>query len=95
MREVREQSSGKLSAHIGEGIAVEEEEGSAPVAVAKEVYRFFKGELLLLLFAPLACKRFVSLSINAVLRSTSFARSSIEADDKLPTPVFEKLGSGL
>ena len=44
---------------------------------------------------PFLLARALSLSINAVLRAASCARSSVEADDKLPTPVFEKSGSGL
>jgi hypothetical protein len=46
---------------------------------------------------PLVRARRLSLSIEAALRASSCARSSssIEADDKLPTPVFQKFGSGL
>jgi hypothetical protein len=59
------------------------------------LYEFVEGEGFSLLAAPFCCNRCLSLSIKAVLRSTSLARSSVEADDKLPSPVFEKLGSGL
>ncbi len=52
-------------------------------------------EDLLLLYAPLVCARCLSLSIKAVLRASPWPRSSLEADDKVPTPVFEKFGSGL
>jgi len=65
------------------------------MTVSQERYGFGEGEDLLLLFGPLACARCLSLSIKAVLRASSCARSSVEADDKLPTPVFEKSGSGL
>jgi len=65
------------------------------MTVPQEVYGFGEGEDLLLFFRPLACARFLSLSIKAVLRASSCARSSIEADDKVPTPVLEKCGSGL
>ncbi len=61
----------------------------------QEVYGFGEGEDLLLFGRPVSCARFLSLSIKAVLRASSCARSSVEADDKLPTPVLEKSGSGL
>ena len=38
---------------------------------------------------------FVSFRIKAVLSASSFARSSVEAEDRLPTPVLDKRGSGL
>jgi hypothetical protein len=62
---------------------------------AEKIYDFGEREDLPLFFFPLFAARFLSLSIKAVLRASSCARSSIEADDKLPTPVFEKSGSGL
>jgi hypothetical protein len=93
--EVGEKRRDNLTAYIGEGVAVEEKERGAAVAVPKELYGFGEGEDLLLFFGPFSCARFLSLSTKAVLRASSCARSSVEADDKLPTPVFEKLGSGL
>ena len=93
--QVGEKRRDNLTAYIGEGVAVEEKERGAAVAVAQEFYGFGDGEDLLLFFRPLSCARFLSLSIKAVLRASSCARSSVEADDKLPTPVFEKFGSGL
>jgi hypothetical protein len=81
-----------LAAHIGEGISVEEKEWGAAMALRRK--SMFPREDLLLC-RPLACARFLSLSIKAVLRASSCARSSIEADDKLPVPVFDKSGSGL
>ena len=44
---------------------------------------------------PLSRARCSSFRVKSVARSTSFARSSIEADDRLPVPVFEKSGSDL
>ena len=93
--QVGEKRRDNLTAYIGEGVAVEEKERGAAMALAQEFYGFGDGEDSLLFFRPLACARFLSLSINAVLRASSCARSSVEADDKLPTPVFEKSGSGL
>ena len=93
--QVGEKRRDNLTAYIGEGVAVEEKERGAAVAMPQEFYGFGDGEDLLLFFRPLSCARFLSLSIKAVLRASSCARSSVEADDKLPTPVFEKLGSGL
>ena len=65
------------------------------MAQPQEFYDFGQGEGLPLFFRPLSSARFLSLAIKAVLRASSCARSSIEADDKVPTPVFEKCGSGL
>jgi hypothetical protein len=84
-----------LAAHIGKCIPVEKEKGGAPMKVPEKIYGFGEGEDLRLLFGPFRCARFLSLAIKAVLRASSCARSSVEADDKLPTPVFEKSGSGL
>lgn len=94
-REFGKDRGGNLTSDVGEGVAVEEKERGEPVAVAEELYRFVEGEDGAALLLPLSCCRFLSLSIKAVLRSTSFARSSVEADDKLPTPVFDKSGSAL
>ena len=93
--QVGEKRRDDLTAYIGESVAVEEEKRGATVAVPQKFYGFGDGEDSLLFFRPLSCARFLSLSIKAVLRASSCARSSVEADDKLPTPVFEKLGSGL
>ena len=93
--EVSEDRSEELPPHVGKGISVEEKEWSAAMAVPQELYGFFESADLLLLFCPFLAARFLSLSIKAVLRASSCARSSIEADDKLPTPVLEKSGSGL
>ena len=93
--QVREESRGKLTSYVGEGVAIEEKERSAAMALPQELYGFVERQDLLLLSRPVACARPLSLLIKAVLRASSCARSSVEADDKLPTPVFEKLGSGL
>jgi hypothetical protein len=84
-----------LPCNIREGVAIEEKERGAAMALPQEFYEFGEGEDLPLFFFPLAAARCLSLAIKAVLRASSCARSSIEADDKLPTPVFEKSGSGL
>jgi hypothetical protein len=82
-------------ADVSKSVAVEEEKRSAAVAVPQEFYGFgerLDGRLFLL---PFCFNRRIALLILAVLRASSCARSSVEADDKVPTPVFEKLGSGL
>ena len=93
--QVGEKRRDNLTAYIGEGVAVEEKEGGAAVALPQEFYSFGEGEDSLLFFRPVSCARFLSLSIKAVLRASSCARSFIVADDRLPTPVFDKSGSGL
>ena len=65
------------------------------MASPQEVYDFGEGGADGLAASPLCFKRCIALCILAVLRASSCARSSVEADDKLPTPVFEKSGSGL
>jgi len=84
-----------LASYIGECISVEEEERGASMTVPEEFYGLVEGEDPVLLLFPFSAARFLSLAIRAVLRASSCARSSVEADDKLPTPVFEKSGSGL
>ncbi len=93
--QLSKEGRGDLAADVREGVAVKEEKWGAAMALPQEIYGLFEGEDLRLLRRPLACARFLSLSVNAVLRASSCARSSIEADDKLPVPVFEKSGSGL
>ena len=44
---------------------------------------------------PFRRARFSSLRVSSMLCFTSFARSTVDADDRLPVPVLEKLGSGL
>jgi hypothetical protein len=94
-RQVSEESRHDLAADVGKSVSVEEKKRGGTMKLAKNFYGFEQGEDLVLFCCPLSCARFLSLSIKAVLRASSCARSSIEADDKLPTPVFEKLGSGL
>ena len=65
------------------------------MAALQEVEGFAEGDRPVALGFPLSCARFLSLSINSVLRATSLARSSAEVDDRLPVPVFDKSGSGL
>lgn len=71
-----------------------------PAIVQQEVYDFGDGEGFSLFGEPFCCNRRLSLSIKAVLRSASFARSSVEADDKLPTghcpkPIFLPVLQGI
>jgi hypothetical protein len=93
--QVGEKGGNDLAGDVGKGVAVEEEERSTAMALPQEFYGFGEGEDLLPFFFPLAAARFLSFSIKAVLRASSCARSSVVADDRLPTPVFDKSGSGL
>lgn len=93
--QVGKEGGNDLTSHIGKRVAVEEQERGPLMKPAQELYEFGEGEDLRLLLRPFACTRCLSLSIKAVLRASSCARSLVEADDKLPTPVFEKRGSGL
>ena len=91
----REDQVNDGSADVGEGVAVEEEKGRPSVAGAEEFYGFIEGGDFGLSPPPLCFERCTALRILAVLRASSCARSSGVAGDKLPTPVFEKSGSGL
>jgi hypothetical protein len=93
--QVSEKGGNCLAGDVGKGVAVEEQKRGAAMALPQELYGFGEGDDLLSLFFPLAAARFFSLSIKAVLRTSSCARSSVVADDRLPTPVFDKSGSGL
>src|SRR5262249_52455029 len=94
-RELGEKGGSDLAANIGEGVAIEKKKRRPAMTLTQEIYGFFEGEDLLSFGVPLCCARRLSFSIKAVLRASSCARSSIEADDKLPVPVFDKSGSGL
>ena len=83
------------TAYVGECVSVEEKKRGGFVKGSKEIECFDQGNFNQTLFFPASRARVSNLWISAVLRSTSFARCSIEADDKLPVPVFEKSGSGL
>jgi hypothetical protein len=93
--QVGEDSRRDLPGNVGKGVAIKEKKWGATMTLPQELYGFREGEDLPLFFRPLARARCLSLAIKAVLRASSCARSSVEADDKLPTPVFEKCGSGL
>ncbi len=82
-------------ANVGKRVAIEEQERGAAMALPQELYGFGKGTDSGLAVPPLCFNRCMALRILAVLRSSSCARCSVEAGDKLPTPVFEKSGSGL
>ena len=94
-RQVGEKGGHDLPRNVGESVTIEEKERGAAMTLPQELYGFGEREDLLPPFVPLAAARFLSLSINAVLRASSCARSSVVADDRLPTPVFDKSGSGL
>jgi hypothetical protein len=83
------------STDFGKTVSVEEKERRVFVTAAQELYCFGEGAGLTLVAEPFSFDRRIALRILAVLRASSCARCSVEADDKLPTPVFEKLGSGL
>jgi hypothetical protein len=61
----------------------------------EEVERFEERQTFAARFFPFAADFLVSFRIMAVLSLSSFARSLVEADDRLPTPVLDKRGSGL
>jgi hypothetical protein len=83
------------SADVGKSVAVEKKKWSRPVEMAEGVECLEEGGIGQAEAFPMPLARSSSLRINSVLRRTSLARCSVEADDKLPTPVFEKRGSAL
>jgi hypothetical protein len=94
-REFCEDYVGQGSTNVSKGVAVKEKERGTTVTAAKKFYRLVEGLDLLAPNFPFLSDRRMTLRILAVLRASSRARSLVEADDKVATPVFEKLGSGL
>jgi hypothetical protein len=65
------------------------------MAIAEILECLPKGGLYRPFLVPFLADCRNAFRIRAVLRATSFADSSVVADDRLPVPVFEKSGSGL
>jgi len=94
-REVGEQNVNQSAADFSEGVAVEEQKRSGAMTMIKEIQRFEQRQAFLARFFPFNADLLVSFRIIAVLSFSSFARSLVEADDRLPAPVLDKRGSGL
>ena len=94
-RQVGEQNINQPAGNFSEGVAVEEKKRRGAMTAEKEIESFEKGQRLVARFFPLPLNLRVSFRIMAVLSASSFARSAVEADDRLPTPVLDKRGSGL
>lgn len=62
---------------------------------AELVERFGERQRLAAERFPFRRARRSSFRVNSMLCASSFARSSVDADDSDPVPVFEKFGSGL
>jgi hypothetical protein len=75
--------------------AVEEKERSTAMKPAQTIQCFDEGQDLWSERFPVLRARASSFRVNSMLCSTSLARSSVHADDRLPVPVFDKSGSGL
>jgi len=94
-RQIAEQDEGEFASDGGKGVAVEEEKRRPAMINAKTVERFCKGQRLDSERLPVRRARRSSFRVKAMLCSTSLTRSLVDADDSVPVPVFEKLGSGL
>ena len=94
-RQVGEQNINQAAANFGKGVPVEEQERRGAMAAEKKIERFEERQRLATALFPLDPDFLVSFRIMAVLSFSSFARSFVEADDRLPTPVLDKRGSGL
>lgn len=94
-RKVTEQREGKLPADGGERIAVEEKERGPAMIGAQPIERLGERQCPVAECFPVSRARCSSFRVNSMLCSTSFARSSVDADDSVPVPVLEKLGSAL
>lgn len=92
---VAEQREPKFASDSGESISVEEKKRRAAMTGAETVKAFAKRQRFEAELFPVRCARRSSLRVNSMLCATSFARSSVDADDSEPVPVFEKSGSGL
>jgi hypothetical protein len=92
---VAEQRERQFAPDGGKSISVEEKKRRAAVVSAKTVERFVQRQCFDAELFPVRCARCSSFRVNSMLCATSFARSSVDADDSEPVPVFEKSGSGL
>ena len=92
---VAEQREREFAPDGGESVSVEEKKRCAAVIGAEAVERFAKRQRFAAELLPVCCARRSSFRVNSMLFATSFARSSVDADDSEPVPVFEKSGSGL
>ena len=93
--EVAEQCTAEFTTNRRKGVAIEEQKGRETMTPLQEVERFAECDNAGTLGFPFCCARRRSLRVKSVLRATSLARSSVDADDRLPVPVFDKSGSGL
>ncbi len=80
---------------FAKSISVEEEKWSGTVTLQKKVQRFAERQGLGVDGFPALPDSLKSFGVISELSFSSFARSSIEAGDKLPVPVFDKSGSAL
>ena len=94
-REVAEQSEREFPPDCGKRVAVEEKKRGLAMKLTETIQRLSESQDLRPDCFPLLRARTSSFRVNSMLCSTSFARSSIDADDRLPVPVFDKSGSGL
>jgi hypothetical protein len=94
-RKIAEQGQSQFPSDGGERVAIEKQKGRLAMEAAELIEAFCERQDLELEGLPVCRARASSFRVNSMLCSTSFARSSIDADDRLPVPVLEKLGSGL
>jgi hypothetical protein len=92
---VAEQRQRQFAPDGGKSISIEEKKGRAAMIRAKLVEDFAQRQDFAAELFPVCCARCRSFRVKAMLCATSFARSSVDADDNEPVPVFEKSGSGL
>ena len=92
---VAEQREREFAPDGGKSVSVEEKKRGAAVIGAEAVERFAQRQRFEAELFPVCCARRSSFRVSSMLCATSFARSSVDADDSEPVPVFEKSGSGL
>lgn len=91
---IAEKRQSQFAADSCECITVEEEKRSPLVKMPQLVESLRERQRLVLEIFPAFRARDSSFRVKSMLCST-LARSLVDADDRLPVPVFEKLGSGL
>ena len=94
-RQIAEKCQRQFTPNGGKSVAVEEKKRRATVKSAEAVESFAKRQRFEAEFFPVCRARRSSFRVNSMLCATSFARSSVDADDSDPVPVLEKSGSGL
>ena len=94
-REFDENGVNDAPGNFAESVAVEKEERSRAMKLEEEIQGIAERQLSGTVLFPSLADSLISFRVMSVESFSSIARSSVEAGDKLPVPVFDKSGSAL